>query len=50
VVVTEQNDGSAVVSAIDPVQVFTVVDRPDMRELAVEVRDLLKRVLVNIAL
>ena len=48
VVVTEEDDGSAVVSAIDPVKQFVVVGRPDVEPLAREVADKLKRVLASI--
>jgi uncharacterized protein (DUF302 family) len=48
VVVTEEDDGSAVVSAIDPVKQFEVVGRPDVEPLAREVADKLKRVLASI--
>lgn len=50
VVVTEEDDGSAVVSAIDPVRMLTVSDRGDMGEFAVQVRTLLKTALANIAI
>jgi uncharacterized protein (DUF302 family) len=48
VVVTEEDDGSAVISAIDPVQQFVVVGRPDVEPLAREVADKLKRVMASI--
>ena len=38
VVVTEEDDGRAVVSAIDPFALFNVLDRPDIRPLAMQVR------------
>jgi len=49
VVVTEEDDGSAVVSAVDPVSMFEIVDRPDVRTLAEEVRDRLRRVMAALA-
>jgi uncharacterized protein (DUF302 family) len=43
VVVSEDDSGNAVVSAIDPVSMFTVVGRPDVEPLAKEVRSLLEQ-------
>jgi uncharacterized protein (DUF302 family) len=45
VVVSEDDAGNAVVSAVDPVSMFTVVNRPDVEPLAKEVRVLLERVI-----
>lgn len=45
VVVTEDADKNAVVSAIDPVKLFSVVDRADIEPLAQDVRTRLVRVL-----
>ncbi|MBW2456478.1 MAG: DUF302 domain-containing protein, partial [Deltaproteobacteria bacterium] len=45
VVVTEEDDGSAVVSAIDPLKMFSVLNRPDIEPVAKEVRQKLRRVL-----
>lgn len=45
-VVVAEEDGGAVVSAIDPVAVFAVIDRPGIADLASEVRDLLAGALV----
>ena len=45
VVVTEDDDGSAVVSTIDPRSLFTVLNRPEIAPLADEVGDRLRRVL-----
>ena len=45
VVVTEENDGTSVVSAIDPSSLFGLVNRPEVAPLAKEVGDRLKRVM-----
>jgi uncharacterized protein (DUF302 family) len=45
VVVSSDDDGNAVVSAIDPVAMFSIVGRPDVEPLAHEVRDKLNRVM-----
>jgi uncharacterized protein (DUF302 family) len=45
VVVSADDGGHAVVSAIDPVAMFTVVGRDDVEPLAKEVRDLLEKTL-----
>lgn len=45
VVVTEDDDGTAVVSAIDPIQLFSVVGRPDVEPLAKQVSERLTRAL-----
>ncbi len=45
VVVTEEDDGSAVVSAIDPIKMFSVANRPDIEPVAKEVGQKLRRVL-----
>jgi len=38
VVVQQEADGEVVVAAVDPLKVFAVVDRPEVREVADEVR------------
>ncbi len=48
VVVTEDADKNAIVSAVDPVALFSVVNRPDVEPLAQEVRNRLRRVLAAI--
>jgi len=45
VVVTEEDDGSAVVSAIDPLKMFSVVERPDIEPIARQVGQKLRAVL-----
>ena len=45
VVVTEDNEGNAVVSAIDPQQMFRIVRHPDLEPVAKDVGDKLRRVL-----
>ncbi len=49
VVVTEEDDGTAVVSAIDPVKMFSVVNRPDIEPLAKDVGAKLRRVLAALS-
>ena len=45
VVVTEDDDGNAIVSAIDPVELFEVVGHPEVRPIADEVKASLERVI-----
>ena len=49
VVVSTDDDGGVVVSAIDPVAMFGIVDRPDVAPIALDVRARLERVLVSLA-
>ncbi len=44
VVVREENDGSVTIAFMDPKAVLTLVDRPEIAELAQEVRSRLDRV------
>jgi len=44
VVVREEEDGSSTVAFMDPAAVLGLVDRPDIEELGMEVRDKLYRV------
>ncbi len=44
VVIREEEDGSIVVSFMDPAAVLTLVDRPEVAELAGQVREKLMRV------
>lgn len=48
VVVTEEDDGTVVVSAVDPTHLFKVVNNPDVEPLAKEVGTRLRRVLAAI--
>jgi uncharacterized protein (DUF302 family)/glutaredoxin len=50
VVVTEDDDGTVVVSAVDPRAMFKVLNRPDIEPLAAEVGDKLRKALAAIAL
>ena len=45
VIVYETDDGSVVVSAIDPLVMMSMIDTPEMAELAREVRVILDRVI-----
>ena len=45
VVVSSDDEGNAVVSAIDPVAMFSVVGRPDIEPIARDVRDRIARVI-----
>ena len=45
VVVTEDEKGNAVVSAIDPIELFRVVGNPSVAPLAAQVRDKIERAL-----
>ncbi len=49
VVVSVDDDGNAVVSAIDPVEMFEVVGREDIQPIAHEVKERLERVIANLA-
>lgn len=49
VVVTVDDDGAAVVSAIDPVAMFSVIGRRDVEPIAWEVKERLQRVLAALA-
>jgi uncharacterized protein (DUF302 family)/glutaredoxin len=48
VIVTEEEDGTAVISAIDPVKQFVVVERDDIEPIAREVKEKLARVMASI--
>lgn len=48
VIVAEDPDGATVVSAIDPVTMFSVVEKPGLRPIAKEVQAKLKRVMAAI--
>jgi len=45
VVVYEADDGTTVVSAVNPIEMFKVVDRPDMHAIAEDVDSRIRRVL-----
>jgi uncharacterized protein (DUF302 family) len=45
VVVTEDDNGDAVVSALDPTSVFALVDSDDVQPVAAEVKERLERVI-----
>jgi uncharacterized protein (DUF302 family) len=49
VVVAEKPDGRVVVAAVDPMQMFSVVDREDLSPVADEVRERLTRVVDRVA-
>lgn len=49
VVVREENDGAVTVAFMDPVAVLELVNRPEVTELATEVRARLQRVAEQIA-
>ena len=48
VVVTEDDGGNAVVSAVDPTKMFQVVDREDLQSIANEVKEQLQRVISSL--
>lgn len=50
VIVSEQEDGAIHVSAINPVKMFEVVERPEMQTIADEVKERLSRALEGIQL
>ena len=48
VVIREEEDGSTTVAIVDPAAMFTVVDKPEMQEMADEVREKFERIMANI--
>ena len=48
VVVTEDDDGNAVVSAINPAEMFAVIGRPEVEPIAAEVREKLSKVIASL--
>ncbi len=48
VVVTQDDDGNAIVSAVDAEQMFKVVDREDLHTIAREVKTQLQRVIASL--
>jgi uncharacterized protein (DUF302 family) len=48
VVVSTDDTGSAVVSAVDPVAMFKVVGRPEVEPIALEVKALLERAIASL--
>jgi uncharacterized protein (DUF302 family) len=49
VVVTENDNGDAVVSALDPTRVFELVDREDVQPVAAQVKEKMERVIAGLA-
>ncbi|RDV36919.1 DUF302 domain-containing protein [Bradymonadaceae bacterium TMQ3] len=45
VVVTEDDEGNAIVSALDPVKMFSLVERDDVQPVATEVKARMERVI-----
>lgn len=48
VVIREEEDGSTTVAIVDPAAMFTVVDKPEMEEMANEVREIFERIMAVI--
>jgi len=48
VVIREEEDGSTTVAIVDPAAMFTVVGKPEMEEMADEVREKFERIMANI--
>lgn len=48
VIVYEADDGGAVVSAIDPLSALSLVENPDLQDLAATVEGKLRRVIENV--
>lgn len=48
VVIREEEDGTITVAIVDPAAMFTVVDKPEMAEMAEEVREIFERIMAVI--
>ncbi len=48
VVVTEDDDGNAVVSALDPTKMFSLVERDDVQPIAEDVKERMERIIAAI--
>ena len=48
VVIREEEDGSTTVAIVDPAAMFTVVDKPEMEDMASEVREIFERIMAVI--
>lgn len=48
VVIREEDDGSTTVAIVDPAAMFTVVNKPEMEEMANEVREKFDRIMAAI--
>jgi len=48
VVIREEDDGTTTVAIVDPEAMFTVVNKPEMAEMAKEVRETFERIMVVI--
>lgn len=48
VVIREEDDGTTTVAIVDPAAMFTVVDKPEMADMADEVRVTFERIMVAI--
>ncbi len=48
VVIREEEDGTITVAIVDPAAMFTVVDKPEMEEMAEEVREIFERIMAAI--
>jgi len=45
VVIREEEDGTTTIAIVDPAAMFTVVDKPEMAEMADEVREIFERIM-----
>ena len=48
VVIREEEDGTITVAIVDPAAMFSVVDKPEMEEMANEVRETFERIMTAI--
>ncbi len=48
VVIREEDDGSTTISIVDPAAMFTVVNKPEMAEMANEVREIFERIMASL--
>jgi len=48
VVIREEDDGTTTVAIVDPAAMFTVVNKPEMADMAEEVREIFERIMAAI--
>jgi uncharacterized protein (DUF302 family) len=48
VVIREEEDGTTTISIVDPAAMFTVVNKPEMADMANEVREIFERIMASL--